>query len=200
MARVGVAPGDVYGRLTAVCVVGKDKYSNKIWKCTCSCGGNKDVNSMCLRQGLTQSCGCISRERPSHTKHGGRGTSLYKVWKTMRERCNTRSCSCYHNYGGRGIEICTLWNDYSNFREWALSNGYDSNLTIDRINNNGNYEPENCRWATTKQQARNKRNTIYCLDNGISKPLAEIVEEHGVKYRTAWQRIRRGLPPIPASR
>jgi heme-degrading monooxygenase HmoA len=114
----------------------------------------------------------------------------------MRERCNTKSSTSYKNYGGRDIKVCSEWDDYPAFRDWANENGYRDGLSIDRINNNGNYEPNNCRWATSKQQARNKRDTVYYEINGETKPIIEWAEILNKPYKRIIQRHNRGIDPF----
>lgn len=185
-----------YGRLVAMKPIGTDPHNNAIWLCKCKCGNTKVASLPTLTQGFTRSCGCISKERPNNTKHGERGTRLYGIWKSMRERCNTKSNSNYHNYGGRGICVYKEWDDYLVFKKWALSNGYKNHLSIDRINVNGNYEPNNCRWATRYQQARNKRNTLYVCVDGKTKALADWADDFGVDYKKAYSRLKGGLCPV----
>lgn len=155
--------GQVFGRLTAIKPIGKNKYGRYIWLCSCNCGNEKTVIGDSLRRGIVRSCGCLDREahilRPNRRIHGDCGTRLYRIWKAMKNRCNNPNNPSYKKwYGIKGVKVCEEWNNnYLPFKEWALSHGYDDNLSIDRIDPYGNYEPSNCRWATATEQARNKR-------------------------------------------
>lgn len=122
-------------------------------------------------------------------KHGGKHTRLYNIWKSMRQRCSNRNASNYKNYGARGIRVCDEWNDFAVFSAWAMSSGYNDSLTIDRIDNNGDYSPTNCRWATYTEQARNKRNTVLYEYNGEARTLMEWEEIFGIPWGTMWARI-----------
>lgn len=151
--------GRKFGYLT---VIGRGRWSgpHQLWTCQCACGVQTDVYGRCLVAGETKSCGCAKGRIISQkiTRHGLSGHPLYRIWVGMIWRCTNPTSIGWKNYGGRGISVCSEWaNDVWAFFAWAVSNGYRPDLSIDRINNDGNYEPDNCRWATRSQQAQNKR-------------------------------------------
>jgi len=127
-----------------------------------------------------------------HLKHGRKPKRLYTIWKKMRQRCNDHNAINYKNYGGRGISICSEWNDFAAFRIWAFNNGYAENLTLDRIDNDLGYSPDNCRWSTYKEQAKNRRTTIYIECNGETKTITEWSEISKIPYGTIHGRLSRG--------
>ena len=147
--------GKRFGRL----VVLRPHTVSTQWVCLCDCGNIAIVKRQNLVRGSTRSCGCYRNEqRILRSKtHGESRTKLYRAWVAMKARCSDINHQSYRNYGGRGITFCDEWKEYGPFRDWARSNGYRSDLTLDRINNNGNYEPSNCRWTDVKTQSRNTR-------------------------------------------
>ena len=151
--------GKVFNRLLVVSPTGRTVRTGKLWKCLCLCGKHTEVTAAQLRSNKTKSCGCLQRERTSrkNTKHGSSGTSLYERWSSLKKRCRNKNDADYKYYGARGITVCDEWNSFLNFKEWALANGYHSHLSIDRINNNEGYMPENCRWVTHAVQMSNTR-------------------------------------------
>lgn len=162
MKKIGRAydrTGSRYGRLIVIDRADNSEGSAR-WNCKCDCGGNTTVLASNLSHGNVQSCGCLMRERviAAKTVHGREPRRLYTIWCAMRQRCLDGKAISYPNYGGRGIRVCEEWSDYRIFRDWAITSGYSEGLTIDRIDNDLGYCPTNCRWATHKEQGRNKRN------------------------------------------
>ena len=129
----------------------------------------------------------------NHLKHGKRNTRLYTIWRSMRQRCYNPKTNRYKNYGGRGITVCEEWNNsFTAFHEWATANGYEDNLTLERKDVNGNYEPSNCRWATYKEQANNMSNSVHLTYNGETHTMAEWADITGIKKATIWERLKKG--------
>ena len=179
--------GQRFGKLVANKYVYSDKSGYAYWECTCDCGKKTVVMGANLRSGKTKSCGCLYK----HSKtHGGSGTRLYKTWCSMKERCARVGDKSYPRYGGRGIRVCEEWkNDFDAFRSWAYHAGYNDFLSIDRINVNGNYEPSNCRWATQKTQANNKRNSRKINYNERLLTIAQWANITGVPEATIRARL-----------
>ena len=151
--------GRQIGRWTVLKQAGNAPGGAALWMCLCACGTQKAVGGQDLRSGRTQSCGCASREdRPTwSTTHGESRTRLYRIWKAMRTRCHNPNIPGYHLYGGRGITICSEWSRYEAFRDWAIAAGYRDDLSIERLDNDNGYCPENCTWATKQEQSENRR-------------------------------------------
>ena len=159
------------------------------------CGKERKIYFSQLKYGPYIRCGkCKNLQlivNPLQKVHGlsRKKDRLYGIWKNMRVRCNNKNSIGYHLYGGRGIKICNEWKDHLPFRNWALKNGYEDNLSIERINNNKGYNPKNCKWATDKEQGRNKRNNTLIKYNGKTQCLSAWVEELGLEYSYVMQRI-----------
>jgi hypothetical protein len=190
--------GQRFGELIVLSRFGATKSGNILWDCLCDCGNKTIARSDHLKNKHTQSCGCLVKKNNSRyctenkITHGKSKTKIYAVWNSMISRCLNRNTRNYKNYGGRGITICKEWrNDFMNFYNWAISNGYKQGLTIDREDVNGNYEPNNCRWATPKQQANNTRRNHYIEYNGEVRTLSEWAERLDIPYNTLEFRLNR---------
>lgn len=170
--------GDKFGKLTVIGV--SDNTSNKKthYICKCDCGNIKIVDKYSLIQGRTKSCGCLVY------KHGGTGTHLYMIWKNIRYRCNNENHREYKNYGGRGITICKEWDDYNVFMTWSKNNGYKDGLSIDRIDGNKGYSPDNCRWIYFEEQSKNKTSNLYFLYNSKIYNLHQLASILNINYTT----------------
>ena len=190
--------GRRYGRLI---VLGRayDKPSTHgtRWECLCDCGKKTIVTRDHLISGGTRSCGCLHDEVSiqkcyDRAKHNMAGTRIYHLWAGMRARCENEKFKFYFRYGGRGIKVCDEWKDFVNFYEWAKSNGYRDDLSIDRIDNNGNYEPSNCRWITLSQQQRNRRSNRLVTYKGETRCLKEWCEILDMSYTAVHKRLKAG--------
>ena len=199
--------GNVFGRLTVVermPTVHTVKGQRTRWLCKCSCGKAKIVDAYALRSGHTQSCGCLHSEVAAtitgtrSKTHGETNTRLFRLWVSIKGRCYNRNSPSYNHYGGRGVGMCDEWkNSFLKFKEWAVYSGYDEKApfgicTIERIDVNGNYCPENCKWATMKEQDNNKRNSLFLTFNGKTQTAAMWADEIGINRGTFYSRLKSG--------
>ena len=199
--------GQRVGRLTVVeaCenYVSKTGRKYSAWLCRCDCGNYKKVLTINIRQKTVRSCGCLAKKVHSQsvqkaikasTKHGDTGSRLYQIWAAMKRRCYNPNTAYYEIYGGRGVTVCESWQNYVPFKEWAYSVGYTDTLTLDRIDCDGDYTPNNCRWISIQEQQRNRRNNRRYEYNGNYYTVQEIAAMTGLKPRTVQGRIEQGWP------
>lgn len=194
--------GKRFGRLIVIKRTGT-KNKQVLWLCKCDCGKEKEISGVSLKRGATVSCGCYRREcelknlsqnwGKAPTTHGLSKTRLYQIWRDMKSRCKNRNNKFYKDYGERGVCVCQEWDeDFMNFYKWAMENGYKENLTIDRINVNGNYEPNNCRWATPREQSNNTRIVKKATILGETKTFYEFEKQYGVPAKLMHSRYNKG--------
>lgn len=203
MSRVILTPdvmvGRRFGRLVVVEHAGTTSYGHSKWLCQCDCGKLSFHSGSRLNSGGANSCGCLKLERVrqmglSNKKHGMKGTPQYQRWQRIKNTCNDPNNQSYYMYGGRGIKVCERWLSFENFH--ADMGDAPSGTTIGRIDNDGDYCPENCRWETPRQQANNKRNTFYVTFQGIKLPLMEWIRRFnsGIGRSAVLGRLNRGWP------
>lgn len=177
--------GKKFGKLT---VIEEQEERNKrkeiIYKCECECGNIVYVRGISLRNGSTKSCGCLKGEKHGKYKH-----RLYSIWKNMKNRCYNEKYYQYKDWGGRGIVVCDEWkHSFEAFYNWAMNNSYRDDLSIDRIDNDGNYKPSNCRWLTTKEQSYNRRSNVYLTYDGKTQTIMGWAKELNIKHITIYAR------------
>lgn len=196
--------GMKFGRLTVI-KLAYTKRASKIlyyYLCKCDCGNEHIVLKSSLLNGLTRSCGCYNTEIRAEkfrqrAKHHMTDTRLHRIWEKMKGRCYCKTNPSYKNYGARGIAICDEWkNDFKTFYNWSINNGYQDDLSIDRINVNSNYEPNNCRWVNQKTQQRNRRNNKLITYNNETHCLFEWAEIYGINPKLLSQRLIRDKMPF----
>lgn len=180
-----------FGKLT-VSKTSEKRGKHRYWLCICDCGGRKYVSSTNLYNGHARSCGCFNREASStrNRTHGKSRTITYQIWKGLRKRCNNQNDKRYNDYGGRGIKVCDRWSNYEHFYA-DMGERPSKDHSIDRIDNNGDYSPENCRWALKKIQSNNCRSNTIIAHNGLSLTVSEWADKSLVSYHTFWQRLYR---------
>lgn len=189
--------GNRYGRLVVIGLVPRNTKA-VLWHCRCDCGVNKICDGHDLRRNSIQSCGCYRIEAIglAKRKHGMSLSSLYALWSLMRGRCNNSTLAAYRNYGGRGIKVCERWSEFQNFADDMGDR--PAGTSLDRINNNGNYEPDNCRWATQKTQNNNTRRNVLVTLNGVTRNTSQWAEVLGVPASRIRYRLNAGWPPDKA--
>lgn len=196
--RIEINNGDVFGSLTVISEVEPyvwGKYKHRMVKCSCSCGMEKTTRLEYLRSGHTKSCGCHRKtiSAKANISHGLTGTRIYRIWSNMKSRCVNKHNKSYCDYGGRGISFCPGWSYFESFLLWAKKNGYSDNLTIERIDNDGDYNPGNCTWIPKNKQAENTRKSIPVIIEGIEFPTISAAAR-SYKYipNTVFSRLARG--------
>ena len=185
--------GKKFGRLTVLSLAGKDKNNLLLWECICECGNPVITRGQDLRRGVSKSCGCLKLEQldARSRKHGMAGTRPYRIWKGMKTRCLNPRVKSYADYGGRGITVCENWKESFDAFWRDMKTGYADNLEIDRIDHEGSYSPNNCRWVSKKEQNRNTRANHY-VDTPFGRiTIAEYAEKTGIPYDTLKQQILR---------
>lgn len=190
--------GNKFGRLTVIERHGISKSKKALWKCICDCGGFAIVTTQDLKNGHTKSCGCLKIEevKKRSKTHGMSNNNLFFVWFAIKDRCFNQNNKKYKHYGGRGITVCDEWkNDFQAFYDYVsqLPHFDEEGYSIDRINNNGNYEPGNVRWATKTEQANNRNNTIVLTIDKETHTLPEWSRILGVKYNTLYYRYKNNI-------
>lgn len=183
-----------FGRLVAIKPVEAISKSKFKWLCRCDCGNTAIVLNYNLMNGHTLSCGCLQKAKSKEcaTIHGLSKTRLHRTWAHMKERCMNPNVRNYDGYGGRGITICDEWLSFEPFARWALENGYSDDLTIERIDNNEGYSPDNCRWATPFEQASNKRSNHTFTIDGITDTMTNWARKFNIKPTTVFDRLHKG--------
>lgn len=193
--------GQRFGRLVVLERTENSPKGEARWLCQCDCGKLHTVTSSYLRNGRSRSCGCLNKEVAARTRttHGETESRLYRIWRNMKSRCENPNTKSYKDYGGRGITICEEWREsFEAFHAWAIANGYRDDLTIDRKDNEGPYTPENCHWATAKEQGINKRDNRRITALGKTQTLREWSEATGIPKSTIQNRIKAGMTPDEA--
>jgi hypothetical protein len=201
MFKDRVRVGAFFHRWTVSCLaVPGTSAIRQRWLCRCVCGTVSSVSTQALVHGGSRSCGCLRRERAAKAtfRHGYSARTEYGIWKTLRARCNNKKNVAYVRYGARGIRVCSAWDCSDGFPAFLACVGKrpSPNHTIDRINNDGNYEPGNVRWATTQEQVRNTRRNVWVREGSVSMIAEDFAKLHGLWGQTVRDRVRRGADPL----
>ena len=189
--------GKQYNRLPAVKYIGKDKHRHNRWLFRCECGNYKIYEDFAVKDGRTKSCGCYNKEilksGVCRRKHGMNGTRIYRIWKGIHNRCNTDNPNDKNYKWYKDVSYCDEWQKFEPFYKWAINNGYKDNLSIDRIDNNKGYSPDNCRWVTMKQQANNRRTSRFVTFNGRTQTVTDWMQEFGFTQTSFYRWANEGL-------
>jgi hypothetical protein len=196
MSKIKDLTGQVFTNLTVIKFAGQNEAKEALWECQCICGNTKVVRGSKLRFGEVKSCGCYKAPDKHGHCHKGKQTRTHSKWNAMLNRCNNPNMKFYDKYGGRGIKVCERWHDFRNFLEDMGE--APMGMTLDRIDNDKGYFKENCRWATMKEQGRNRTNNILVTYNGKTQCLAAWGEEMGIPRSTINTRLKRGWDTIKA--
>lgn len=186
--------GKKFNMLTVLSQEPTIKYVKR-FRCVCDCGNYSVVEKSRLINGVIKSCGCLRtlKTKERTTKHGDNkssgATRLYRIWHNMKQRCRNVKAHNYYRYGGRGIDFATEWENYENFKSWAIENGYSESLYLDRIDNNSSYSPSNCRWVDSKSQMNNTRRNVFVTYRGETLTIAQLAEKYNLRYSTLQTRI-----------
>lgn len=197
MGKIVDLTGKKIGKLTVIKYVGQDKHNNARWLCQCECGNEVEISGTRLNCNKVKSCGCSISERASkgiHIIHNLTHTRLYNVWNGIKNRCYNKNNNRYNIYGARGIKVCNEWQEFQPFYDWAMANGYNPNAkrgecTIDRIDVNSDYCPENCRWVDSTLQAQNRKTTRNITINNETHCIKEWCKIKNINYQCVMRRI-----------
>ncbi len=195
-SKLNIRAGDRFGYYTVIAEAERSSGGRRRFSCKCDCGNIRTVTLSNLRSSPTRSCGCRARKlmKKLKTKHGKRNTRIYEVWCSMKKRCLNPNKRSYRWYGAKGVSVCEEWMDFQPFYDWAMANGYQDDLTIERKDVKGNYEPTNCIFIPIRRQNDNKTNSRYVSYNGETKTIGEWAREFGLSYAALVGRINRGWP------
>lgn len=193
MRKVNNIIGEKFNKLT---VIDRGPTNSKrgeaMWICQCECGVTVQVSTNDLKSGHNKSCGCL-RQAFMNRRKGLSRSRIYSIWRGMKRRCCDENNKDYNGYGARGIKVCDEWkNNFMSFYNWAMENGYRDNLTIDRIDNDGDYKPSNCRWVTNTEQCANRRTNRYITYNGETKTISQWAKDKNLNFCTLWHRLNNG--------